>query len=109
MTDKLTPRQRLAHKLRDGKYRAKQLGCPVEQVSIKDAEHLLLVMTCYYCGCQLSGMYALEHKEPLKLGGAHKLSNLCLSCLDCNEEKHIQTELEYLARLDSQLFGRNAA
>lgn len=76
------------------------MGCPYEDVPIKDAEHLLLVTTCYYCGRPLEELYTLEHKEPLKLGGAHRLDNLCLACPACNEAKHMQTELEYVARLD---------
>ena len=109
--DRLTPRQRLAHKLRDGKYRAKQLGCKAELVTIAMAEAsgLLAETKCYYCGCELGELYTLEHKEPLKLGGSHTLGNLAKACVSCNEEKHIQTELEYLAQLDSRLFGGKAA
>ena len=115
MTDKLTPRQRLAHKLRDGKYRAKQLGAPYELVTIAQAEAagLLAETKCYYCNCPLRddfpASYTLEHKEPLKLGGSHKLDNLAKACTGCNEDKHIQTELEYMARLESRLFGGRAA
>lgn len=102
MPDRLTPRERLSHKLRDGKYRARRMGCPYEDVSISDAEFLLDIDTCYYCGCQLGEFYTLEHKEPLKLGGPHRLDNLCKACPECNQEKHIQTELDYLAKLDER-------
>ena len=111
--DKLNPRQRLRKKLSDGKYRARMMGCPYELVTIAQAEAsgLLAEDKCYYCRCELKPgeLYALEHKEPLKLGGAHRLDNLAKSCPACNEEKHIQTELDYLARLDSRLFGGRAA
>jgi 5-methylcytosine-specific restriction endonuclease McrA len=109
-TDRLTPRQRLSHKLRDGKYRARKMGCPYEDVTIAQAEAagLLAETRCCYCGCEIKPgeLYTLEHKEPLKLGGSHTLGNLAKACPECNEEKHIQTELEYMARLDSRLFGR---
>src|ERR1700747_3711387 len=99
MVDKLNPRQRLSHKLRDGKYRAKKMGCPYEHVSIAAAEAagLLAVKNCYYCERQLNlteivsvhdltAGYTLEHKEPLKLGGAHKIDNLAKACQQCNQE-----------------------
>lgn len=98
----MTDRARLAHKLRDGRYRAKRLGCAAELVTIAQAEAsgLLAQTTCYLCGCQLEEMYALEHKTPLARGGAHSIDNIGKSCLPCNEAKHIQDELEYLAKLD---------
>lgn len=99
--DRLTPRQRLSHKLRDGKYRARKMGCPAYHVSIDDAAYLLSVHNCYYCVREIKTdeVWTLEHKEPLKLGGSHQLDNLCKSCTECNQSKHIQTELEYIARL----------
>lgn len=100
--DRLTPRQRLSHKLRDGKYRAKLAGCYYELVTISQAvsSGLLAQDKCHYCNCLLVGIYTLDHKEPLKLGGPHTLDNLTKACPECNEDKRIQTELEYLARLD---------
>lgn len=103
-----TPRERLSRKLRDGAYRARLAGCHVELVTIADAEAagLLAKDTCYLCGKKLSdeypfnGMYALEHKVSLFHKGPHELANLDISCLTCNRDKHIQDELDYLARLD---------
>jgi len=96
-------RERLSRKLRDNAYRARQAGVYVETVTIAQAEAagLLAMDRCYYCNCDLTGrIYALEHKTPLCLGGPHILSNLTKACEECNEDKHIQDELEYLARLD---------
>lgn len=98
--DKLTPRQRLAHKLRDGKYRAKKMGCFAAHVRVEDVPALFNETSCYYCKKRLGPLYALEHKIPLKLGGPHIGWNLAKACPRCNQEKHIQTELDYLARLD---------
>ena len=111
----MNPRQRLSHKLRDGKYRAKKMGCPYEHVSIDAAvaAGLLAEDKCYYCKRELKltelVAYTLEHKEPLKLGGPHTLDNLAKACPECNQEKAIQTELEWLARLDLRMFGGKAA
>lgn len=92
----LTPRQRLSHKLRDGAYRARKMGCYAETISIGQALDLLAEDFCYYCKCLLLGMYSLEHKIPLAKGGAHVLNNLCKACDKCNEKKHTMTDTEFL-------------
>lgn len=96
LSDRLTPRQRLCHKLRDGAYRARKLGNPVTVVRIREVEGWLDDPRCYYCHVRLSSIYALEHKEPLAKGGAHCLDNICLACTTCNEAKHTLTEAEFV-------------
>lgn len=96
----LTPRERLAHKLRDGAYRARQMGNSVTVVSIRQVEGWLDDMRCYYCRIRLLGIYALEHKQPLAKGGAHELANIAPACMSCNEAKHILTEAEFKEWLD---------
>lgn len=102
----MTPRARLSHKLRDGKYRARKMGCYYEHVSVEDASYLLAQTDCYYCHREIGPdeIWTLEHKTPLKIGGPHILENLAKACTECNESKAIQTELEYLARLDLRSF-----
>jgi len=97
----MTVRARLAHKLRDGLYRAKKAGCMVTVVTISDVEKsgLLTEDKCYYCGIKLDGRYTLEHKKPLVHGGFHTLDNLAKACQKCNQDKHIQEELDYISRL----------
>lgn len=43
---------------------------------------------CAYCGTELN-LYAcvLEHVIPLSRGGLNSLSNIVLSCADCDESK----------------------
>jgi|SRR4249919_2693706 hypothetical protein len=99
-----TPRERMSRKLRDGAYRARKRGCPVELVTIADAEAsgLLAASECYLCHKPIGeyDMYALEHKVSLFHRGPHSITNLGKSCLPCNQDKHIQDELDYLASLD---------
>ena len=76
------------------------MGCPVTVVKISDADELLAQTNCYYCDVELGELYTLEHKKPLAKGGAHDLANICKACPACNETKHIQDELDYVARLD---------
>jgi hypothetical protein len=98
-----TPRERLSRKLRDGAYRARKLGCYVDNVTIADAEAsgLLAQSDCYYCHQPLGdGIYCLEHKKSLFHKGPHTLANITKACVTCNMAKHIQDELDYLARLD---------
>jgi len=54
---------------------------------------------CYYCGCDISGGYHIEHKIPLSRGGSDTKENLCLSCSDCNLAKLTKTEKEFKERL----------
>lgn len=98
VTDKLTPRQRLTHKLKDGKYRARKMGAPYVLVTIAQAvaAGLLAQATCHYCHVHLDGTYALEHKTPLERGGSHSLDNITKACMGCNEIKHILTAEEFI-------------
>lgn len=97
-----TPRGRLAHKLRDGAYRARQYGCYVDpELTIDAAAHLLDQFNCYYCFEPLSDPYGLEHMLPLKMGGAHAIDNICLACMHCNQTKHTLTHAEFMEFLDT--------
>ena len=98
--DKLTPRERLSHKLRDGAYRARRRGVRADTIPVGSALHLLAQKNCHYCGFPLVGLWTLEHKISLYHGGTHTLDNLVRACPDCNQSKHIQDELDYLASLD---------
>lgn len=44
---------------------------------------------CYYCRkTVVTGSIDFDHVIPLSKGGQHALSNLCVSCPDCNGSKH---------------------
>ena len=98
--DKLTPRQRLSHKLRDGAYRARKRGIPTITIPVSAAMHLLEQEKCHYCNKVLTALWTLEHKVSLYHGGTHTLDNLVRACPECNQSKHIQDELDYIAKLD---------
>ena len=114
-----TERGRLSHKLRDGKYRARKMGCEYIPFTLDQACELLLADTkCYYCGCEVSltrplafayvegpNGYTLEHKHPLKKRGPHSLDNLAKACSNCNQDKRISMELDYLAEIDKAWNG----
>lgn len=57
---------------------------------------------CYYCNCDITSRYHIEHKTPLSKGGHTIKSNLCLSCPECNMGKHTKTEEEYLEWIGEQ-------
>jgi 5-methylcytosine-specific restriction endonuclease McrA len=43
---------------------------------------------CHYCGRELAFEEStLDHKLAKGKGGTHEMSNLVLSCLECNHEK----------------------
>ena len=109
-----TERGRLSHKLRDGKYRARKMGCEYIPFTLSDAVELLLKdSNCYYCGTEVSltrvvgyyldgiNGYTLEHKHPLQKRGPHSLDNLAKACVKCNQDKWISMELDFMASLSS--------
>jgi len=55
---------------------------------------------CYYCQSDLkvTGKH-VEHMIPLSRRGLHDLSNLCLSCPDCNLSKGTKTAAEFVIQL----------
>ena len=60
-----------------------------------------------YLGSLIHGKesYHIEHKTPIIRGGSNYISNIALSCPDCNGEKNDKTEEEYfdfLAKKDGQ-------
>jgi 5-methylcytosine-specific restriction endonuclease McrA len=94
----MTPRQLLSHKLRDGRYRARSYHAPVDEGLTLEAAILAGLLSqddCYYCGGKLTD-YELDHKTPLQLGGAHKLSNIAKACPLCNHRKGTKSEGEFM-------------
>lgn len=92
---KRTPRELLSHKLRDGAYRARKIGCHAVTIPVKDVLYLLDVAHCYYCKGILGHTYHLEHKIPLERGGSHTLDNIVKACTFCNLTKSTRTEEEF--------------
>ncbi len=50
---------------------------------------------CFYCGCDISKEYHLEHMTPLSRGGLHDWTNTVLSCPTCNARKGTKTVEEF--------------
>jgi len=51
--------------------------------------------TCAYCGVQNIPL-EVEHIQPKSKGGSDRVSNLCLSCRDCNQQKGTQDVKDFL-------------
>jgi 5-methylcytosine-specific restriction endonuclease McrA len=54
---------------------------------------------CWYCQCDISGGYHLEHRIPLSRGGSNDPSNVVLACADCNLSKGAKLPHEWNGRL----------
>ena len=68
------------------------------EIALYEAQHGL----CYYCGTSLAETKQhLEHMIPLSRGGAHALSNLVLSCIACNLQKHTMTAEEFIEKKEA--------
>jgi 5-methylcytosine-specific restriction endonuclease McrA len=69
-------------------------------------EYLLLKWgyRCAYCHKETS-RWEVDHIIPRSRGGANRISNLALSCHDCNQEKGARTAAEY-GHLDVQAEAR---
>jgi len=64
----------------------------------EDIKNLYLMQDsrCYYCKCDISSGYHVEHKQPIARGGSNWPENIALSCPSCNLEKGSKTEEEYI-------------
>lgn len=51
---------------------------------------------CSYCSTNVSSNFHVEHKMPISRGGHNIISNVTLTCPDCNRLKHDKTHEEFL-------------
>lgn len=87
--------------LTSGKYRARRARVPADDITteqvLADWERRgINPEACAYCGGEFE---ELEHMHPLSREGSpgHVLGNLAPSCARCNDRKHRQHWVEYLA------------
>lgn len=52
--------------------------------------------TCVYCGTK-DATFNLDHFHPKSRGGSDKVSNLVLSCVECNQKKGAQLPADFLS------------
>ena len=53
--------------------------------------------TCFWCDCDIpKGELHIDHVYPLSRGGGHTISNLVVSCADCNQRKHAKDPEKWL-------------
>jgi len=72
-------RRRAAVKNADGEITVTQINN-----LIKDSGNV-----CFWCDCNIpNGKMHLDHIYPLSKNGGHTISNLCVSCSDCNLRKN---------------------
>jgi 5-methylcytosine-specific restriction endonuclease McrA len=55
---------------------------------------------CAYCGS--ADALEVDHRVPLAKGGANTIDNVLPACGRCNRRKHLMTEAEFRARLESE-------
>lgn len=69
----------------------------------------LLEPTCLYCETELKGEdLTLDHIVPKKHGGTNHVSNLELSCYDCNYDKGHMLLTQYLRAYEIKVTKRIA-
>lgn len=71
--------------------RGELLGYEVRQYLLEKFNH-----TCVYCGAT-DKPFNLDHFHPKSKGGSNKVSNLVLSCVDCNQAKGNKLPAEFLS------------
>ena len=72
--------------------RGELLGYEVRQYLLEKFNH-----TCVYCGAT-DKPFNLDHFHPKSKGGSNKVSNLVLSCVDCNQTKGNKLPAEFLSK-----------
>lgn len=79
---------------------------PVEEA----AQMLLAASECAYCGQPNDGSvtFALDHIQPVKLGGTNTMDNVTPCCEPCNRAKHDMPAADYIAWLQG-VVRRNAS
>lgn len=71
--------------------RAREKCSPEEGVLIKQflAKHAAKRLhTCYFCGARFTGVFHVDHIQPLARNGLHAAFNLCIACPPCNLSKN---------------------
>ena len=62
---------------------------------------------CFYCGellyKTLNSVYHIEHKIPLSRGGSNSISNIVLSCEECNLRKGTKTSEEFTLSISEEM------
>lgn len=54
---------------------------------------------CHWCGTKVPGRKVhFDHVLPMSKGGAHSISNLCVSCPECNLSKQDRALADWIAR-----------
>ena len=60
---------------------------------------------CAYCGSSRKERYELDHIVPKRLGGTDRVSNLVVSCRECNAEKGNRLVSEFMADRPARLMA----
>lgn len=50
---------------------------------------------CYWCSCDISNGFHIDHYNPIYLGGKSNIENLVLSCPSCNISKNKKSPYEF--------------
>ena len=92
---KTTESYRLSNKIQRIK-RRKQLKNTKNQVTSKVLKEIIdKSSNCYWCNKPLKYDYHIDHYIPLSKGGEHTITNLVISCPDCNLKKHAKDPYEF--------------
>ncbi len=85
--------------------RARQLGAKGTHTA-KDIALQIRVQTnskgrliCWWCGCEISGKYHVDHRIALARGGSNAAENLVIACPHCNTSKQDKLPGEFNGRL----------
>ena len=54
---------------------------------------------CWWCGTKITTQYHIDHRIAVSLGGSDDLSNLCISCVECNNKKSNKLPWQFNGRL----------
>lgn len=80
--------------------RARERNAPGSHTAAEIAVLRRTQPNCWWCGKPIrDGKYHIEHRVPLSRGGSDDISNLVISCPDCNQSKYNKLPSEWNGRL----------